>query len=210
MSFKPVLVAIVGGSCAGKSRLASELQRLLGKEAARLCLDDFYLDRSHLSRRRRERLNFDHPRSIDWAELERVLDSVCSGRRVDLPVYHFASHARAVERIGWRPRPVVLADGLWLLRRLSIRKRFGLKIYLDCPESVRLERRLARDSEERGREAKAIREQFARMVAPMHARYVAPQIQWADIVFRGPLQAAEVIQLAEHVRGLLREEVHHE
>ena len=69
----PLLVAIVGGSGAGKSWLAERLHRRLGARAARLSLDDFYRDRSHLPPGRREKLNFDHPRSIDWRSAERVL-----------------------------------------------------------------------------------------------------------------------------------------
>ena len=45
----PLLVAIVGGSGAGKTWLAEKLCTALGRQAARLSLDDFYRDRSHLS-----------------------------------------------------------------------------------------------------------------------------------------------------------------
>src|SRR5579871_6045980 len=123
-AFKPRLIAITGGSGAGKSWLATELQARLGKESALLRLDDFYRDRSHLSLPRRARLNFDHPRAIDWPEFEKVLRSCSAGVPVRIPKYDFARHTRAETRRWWRPKRTILIEGLWLLRRRSIRKLF--------------------------------------------------------------------------------------
>src|SRR5512140_3253218 len=92
---RPLLVAIVGGSGSGKTWLARRLQRRLAPEAARVSLDDFYRDRSRLSPARRARLNFDHPRSIDWAEFERVLGRLSAGRSARVPRYDFRTHCRA-------------------------------------------------------------------------------------------------------------------
>src|SRR5690242_4898362 len=88
----PKLVAIVGGSCAGKSWLADQLQGILGKTAGRLSLDQFYRDRSHLTPARREAINFDHPRAIDWDCLEGVLRDCLAGRATSAPHYDFATH----------------------------------------------------------------------------------------------------------------------
>ena len=49
----PLLVAIVGGSGAGKSWLADRLQSILGTKSARISLDDFYRDRPGLTPARR-------------------------------------------------------------------------------------------------------------------------------------------------------------
>src|SRR5215213_9628757 len=73
-------VAIVGGSGAGKTWLATRLQKILGKKASRICADSFYRDRSHLSARQRTKLNFDHPRAIDTEALSRVIDRLGKGK----------------------------------------------------------------------------------------------------------------------------------
>ena len=73
MNRQPKLVAIVGGSGAGKTWLADRLQQSFGKRAARLSLDDFYHDFSNLPHSRRTRVNFDHPRAIDWPRVETAL-----------------------------------------------------------------------------------------------------------------------------------------
>ena len=60
------LIALVGGSGAGKSWLADRLCQEFGDEATSLSLDDFYCDLSHLMPSEREKINFDHPDAIDW------------------------------------------------------------------------------------------------------------------------------------------------
>ncbi|HVV01931.1 MAG TPA: hypothetical protein VHH88_11255, partial [Verrucomicrobiae bacterium] len=65
-SRKGTVIGIAGGSGAGKSWLAEKIARRIGRHACRISLDDFYLDRSHLSPAQRERINFDHPRAVDW------------------------------------------------------------------------------------------------------------------------------------------------
>jgi uridine kinase len=188
----PLLVAIVGGSGSGKSRLADELQAALGSSAGRLWLDDFYRDRSHLSPARRARINFDEPKAIDWTAFERALNRCFHWRNRRIPRYDFNTHCRLGEVATLKPQPIMLVDGLWLLRIPRIRRFFGFRIFIDRPAKLRLQRRLARDSVGRGRSAKSVREQFRKTVEPMHRKYVAPQIRWADIVFEADWGKKEV------------------
>ncbi|MHB8520830.1 MAG: uridine kinase [Limisphaerales bacterium] len=197
------LVAIVGGSGAGKSWLAGKLRRLLRENAARLSLDDFYRDRSHLSPKQRERVNYDHPRAVDWRCVEQVLSDCRTGRRTRLPRYDFKTHRRMVPLACWQPKPIVLVEGLWLLRSAAIRRLFALRIFIDCPERIRLHRRLVRDVHHRGRDLESVHCQFQKTVAPMHRRFVAPQRRWANIVLRHPLGAAAADQLTDQIWGLL-------
>jgi uridine kinase len=200
---EPVLVAIAGGSGAGKTWLARALQQRLGKTAAFISADDFYRDRSHLSPARRALGNFDHPRALDWELLEKVLQQCRRGRLVQLPHYNFADHSREIRMRRWQPRPVVLVEGLWLLRRPSTRKHFALSVYIDCPAKLQLLRRLERDMKERARSEASIREQFRKCVAPMGRRFVLPQARRADVVLRSPLTSQTVDELAERIRGLM-------
>jgi uridine kinase len=194
-----VLVAIVGGSSSGKTWLADQLQAALGPKAGRLSQDDFYRDRSHLSVERRSKLNFDHPRAIDWLWLESALRDLLAGRETHVPAYDFATHCRRKRLKTVRPRPILLIEGLWLLRRPSLRQLFRFSVFLQCPTRVRLSRRLGRDLISRGRTRASVREQFWQSVEPMHERYVAPQSKWAEVVFTKPCAPRDVLELAQRI-----------
>lgn len=198
------LVAITGGSGSGKTWLADQLHLLLGKISARLSLDSFYLDRSHLPPARRARINFDHPRAIDWPSVERVLSDCKAGRAARLPRYDFTTHTRVSNGEPWHPKPLILMDGLWLLHRPSVRRLFDLSILMDCPERVRLRRRLKRDVAERGRTPASVRRQFRETVTPMHRCFVQPQKRWADFVLTSPCSEARVHELTVALCTLLR------
>jgi len=199
----PYLIAIVGGSGSGKSWLAEKLRNAFAPHASRLSLDDFYQDRSHLSASRRAKLNFDHPRAIDWLSLENALKHLSAGRLARVPEYDFATHCRRARWQELHPKRLIIIDGLWLLRRASLRKLFALTIYLDCPTRLRLQRRLARDLCWRGRTGSSVREQFWRTVEPMHARHVAPQARWADIILHKSCTARDILVIEDRLRWLL-------
>lgn len=171
----------MGGSGSGKTWLARKLQKALGPRGAVLSLDDFYRDLSHLTTAEREHVNFDNPGAIDWETFAGALGKIRKGVETWLPEYDFTTHTRRKEPRGWRSVPVVLIDGLWLLHRPGLRRLYDLSVYLDCPESLRLRRRLRRDQRERGRSRASILSQFRRQVAPMHDRFVAPQADHADL-----------------------------
>ena len=199
----PLLVAIVGGSGAGKSWLAKKLQTALAPDAVHLSLDDFYHDRSHLHPEQRAKLNFDNPRAIDWVIVQKTLNDLRNGQDTRLPRYNFKTHSRSEEENTLSPKPVVIMDGLWLLRRSSVRSAFGLKIFIECPARTRRNRRLTRDLRSRGRTRTSILDQLRKTVEPMYERFVAPQQRWADITLRHDVSEREVRRLAQELRERL-------
>jgi uridine kinase len=197
---QPLLVAIVGGSGSGKSWLADKLQSALGHNAGRLSLDDFYRDRSHLSPAQRARINFDKPPAIDWPVFERVLNRCLQWRSTQVPRYDFKTHCRLPRSRVLKPKPIMLVEGLWLLRSPRIRKLFGFRIFLDVPMQLRLRRRLARDVTDRGRSRKSVQDQFRKTVEPMHRKFVDPQARLADIVLPRNWGGREIVHLANRIR----------
>ena len=200
---QPKLIAIVGGSGAGKTWLAERLERELSPDASRISLDNFYHDFSNVAAAHRQHINFDDPSAIDWLRMESALRDCRAGRSISAPQYDFVTHTRRSHRDAIQPKRFVLVEGLWLLWRPSIRALFDLRIYLDCPAHIRWRQRLARDVIERGRTADSVREQFWNTVAPMHERFVAPQTRWADIVLQQPLAENEIPLLVARIREWL-------
>ncbi len=190
------VIAVVGGSGAGKSWLVARLRRFFGRRACHVQMDDFYLDRSHLAPGRHRYLNFDRPESIDWPSLERFLRACRLGRDVVMPAYDYVTHC-ASTRPEWRRRPIVILEGLWLLRRRRLAPLLDLKLYLDVPERVRNARRIERDVAERGFTAARVDEVLRTQVLPLHVRFVEPQKRRADLVLTQPYRAAEIDALAQ-------------
>lgn len=199
------VIAVVGGSGAGKSWLVERLCRALGENAGRLCVDDFYRDRSHLPLAERARMNFDEPDAIDWAELACAIRDGRDGLPMRVPRYDFATHSRPVAPRLQLPRPVLFVEGLWLLHDPELRRRFDLSIFLDAPADLRLARRLARDTVERGYTTEAVRQRLVGDVLPMHDRHVQPQRRWADLVLAQPFADHAVERLADRLHELLAE-----
>jgi uridine kinase len=196
------LIGIAGGSGSGKTSLAADLARRLGEKVVRLSVDDYYLDRSHLSPRRRELLNFDHPRAIDWELFRAHLEKLRCGKGIDAPVYDFGEHGRAEECRRIESGEFLLVDGLWTFRSRAIAGLFDLRLFVRCSAKERLSRRLERDVADRGRSRASIEKQFREHVAPMHERFVAPQERRADLSVSSPVSLADLILLVDRIRGL--------
>jgi uridine kinase len=199
----PFLVAIVGGSGSGKSWLAERLEAALDGKAARLSQDDFYHDRSLIPPEERAALNFDHPDAIDWQSLEKAVQELMEGRVASLPTYDFKTHCRDPCFRALEPKPIILMEGLWLLRQQSLRDCFDLKVFIECSLSTRLRRRIERDLLARGRSRASVEKQFYETVEPMHREFVSPQKRWADVVLPFDLTEHDVRQLANKLSAKL-------
>jgi len=195
-------VAIIGGSGSGKTWLADRLAARLGAKAARLSLDDFYRDRAHLTLAQRKRINFDHPRAIDWPLFLEVLEGLSKGLKVTVPRYDFTQSTRSGKQGVCRPKPWILIDGLWLLHHRECRRFMDLSIFVECPASLRLKRRLERDLKERARSVASVRKQFREHTDPMHQLYVEPQANRAGQIVNSPISESDVDALARTLVSL--------
>lgn len=175
-----IAVGIAGGTGAGKTTLARLLAESLGHGVV-LDMDSYYLDRSGVTQEVRDGLNFDEPRAFDIDLLMQHLRLLRRGHAIEKPRYSFESHTRTgIEAIA--PAPVVLVEGLFALWWEDLRRSFDLRIYLDAPDDLRIQRRIERDVASRGRSAESVLRQYECTVHPMHERYVAPTRLYADVV----------------------------
>lgn len=167
---------ISGGSGAGKTTLTRQLLARLGPdEVSVLAFDAYYRDQGHLSPADRALVNYDHPDSLDHERFARDVAALRVGKSIERPVYDFATHTRAAdEMVVVESRPIVIVEGILLLSFSTVVESLDLAVFIDVPESVRLERRITRDIAERGRDADDVRRQFHATVAPMHDRFVEP------------------------------------
>ena len=180
----PVVIAIAGISCSGKTTFARHLARVL-PEAAVLPLDAYYRDLSHLPPQDRAAVNFDAPDALDYPLLLDHLQRLSRGIGVDRPVYSFTTHTRKPKPQRQDPVSHLLVEGLFALYWPDLRSLYHLSVFVDAPHALCLERRLERDAAERGRSPRSIHLQYERHVRPMGERYVVPTRCHADVVVSG-------------------------
>ncbi len=185
-----LLVGIAGGTASGKTTIAREVAAALGSQGCLLISHDrYYFDvldpLVH---------NYDHPQSLDSALLAENLEDLKSGCATGLPVYDFRTHTRqeAVETV--EAVPVVLVEGILVLADPRLWPLFDLSIYVNAAETVRLERRVARDMRNRGRTRQSVLDRYAQTVAPMHLEFVEPSRQRADLVVSGEADLDESVR----------------
>ncbi len=178
-----LLIGICGGSGSGKTTLAEDVAARF--DAVLLPFDAYYRDHGHLTPEERAVVNYDHPDSLDVALFVEHLRMLRDGHEIAMPVYDFATHTRTEDLVMVSPTDVIVVEGILLFSFAEIRELFELKVFRDCPEELRFERRLARDVAERGRTPESVRAQFAATVAPMHDEFVQPHRDAAEIVSDG-------------------------
>jgi uridine kinase len=182
---KPFLIGIAGPSGAGKSELSRVIAARLPQPCALISLDSYYRALDHLPFEERVKCNFDHPDSLDWELIHADLERVAAGEAIDEPIYLFDQHARADETRRVEPEPFVIVEGLFALYDARVRALMNVRIFVTAPDAVCLERRLARDTVERGRTKASVLRQYEETVRPMAEQYVLPTERYADLVVSG-------------------------
>ncbi len=191
---KPFLVGIAGGTGSGKTTLTRKIVRALGDGLVCVVVaDDYYKDLSHLTPEQRSRINFDHPDALETALLLEHLEQLKQGSSVKKHVYDFSTHTRTSEYQIIEPRPIVLVDGILIFAVDEICRLFDLRIFVHEEAEVRLERRLRRDMQERGRTHDSVMQQYRQSVKPMHDQFVEPSRSAADILLMPGDSAVKII-----------------
>jgi uridine kinase len=76
---KSMIIGIAGGTGSGKTTVAKNIRKLLPqKKAVLIDYDSYYKDHTSLPKSEREKLNYDHPDSLDNELLVRHLQQLRS------------------------------------------------------------------------------------------------------------------------------------
>src|ERR1700712_3049508 len=132
MSLRPILLAIVGDSAAGKSTLGAGIAALLGEERVTVVTTDDY--HKHNRKARRElRLSALHPDCNDLDLLGENLEQLRNGSAVKkAPYNHSTGDFDAPREIV--PSEFLIVEGLLGLYSQALRDHYDVTVYLDTPE----------------------------------------------------------------------------
>jgi uridine kinase len=176
-----IFVGIAGGTGSGKTTLAEKIHEKFPGSVL-INQDSYYRDRSDLSFEEREKINFDHPDSLEFSLLKQHLIDLKNGNAIEQPTYSFHLHAREKHTTWIEPASIVLVEGILIFASPDVRDLFDIKIFVETDDDVRVLRRIERDMRERSRDFNSVKEQYLNTVKPMHTAFVEPSKKYADII----------------------------
>ena len=200
-----IFIGIAGGTASGKSTVVKKImKKLVNRKLIQIDLDSYYKDFSALSPEERNRINFDHPRAIDFPLLIKHVEELKNGNPIEKPVYDFTTHLRTKETTTIYPTKIIILEGILIFTNKRIRELLDLKIFVDTASDIRLMRRIERDIKERGRTLDSVKNQYFETVRPMHIQFIEPTKQFADIIIpSGGKNKAAINMIISGIKDLL-------
>jgi len=178
-----LIIGIAGGTGSGKTTVVNQiLNQLSADEICVISQDSYYKATDDLTYEQRTKINFDHPKSIDFDLLVSHLKELKKGNTIEQPVYSFVTHNRLEDTLKTHPRKVVIVEGILIFNNLELRDMFDIKIFVHADADERLIRRLRRDIKERGRDLDEVLNRYQDTLKPMHQQFIEPTKNYADII----------------------------
>ena len=181
-----LIVGVAGGTGSGKTTVVKKvMERLYNKDVIVVPQDAYYKDNGHIPLEERQKINFDHPDSLEFTLLIDHLKKLKNGQTIEMPIYSYLTCLRSKETIMVRPARVVLVEGIMILCDSELRKMLDIKVFVDADADDRLGRVIQRDIVERGRSVLMVLERYHDTVKPSHLQFIEPSKRYADIIIPG-------------------------
>lgn len=178
-----LVLGIAGGTGSGKTTVVNQiLNELPADEVCVISQDSYYKETHNLSYEQRTKINFDHPKAIDFDLLVSHIIQLKNGVIIEQPVYSFVTHNRVKDTLITHPRKVVIVEGILIFNSRELMDLFDIKIFVHADADERLIRRVRRDIEERGRDVNEVLTRYQNTLKPMHQQFIEPTKNYADII----------------------------
>lgn len=178
-----IIIGIAGGTGSGKTTVVNEVVKRLPKDdVVIVSQDSYYRDSVNLPLNERQKINFDHPDSIEFELLIDHIKQLKEGKTVQQPIYSYITCTRSAETIKVEPKHVVIVEGILCLTQPELRDLMDIKVFVDCEADLRLSRVIKRDIIERGRGIDQTLQRYEVTVRPMHLQFIEPSKHHADII----------------------------
>jgi uridine kinase len=196
-----LIIGIAGGTGSGKTTVVRKIiEQLPEGEVTVLPQDSYYKDNSNIPLEERQKINFDHPDSIEWELLIKHINALKRNESIELPSYSYVSCTRDVNTTTIYPRDVVIVEGILILGHKHLRNIIDLKVFVDADADDRLSRVISRDIIERGRDVKMVLDRYERTVKPSHLQFIEPTKRYADLIVpQGGNNIVAINLLKQHI-----------
>lgn len=178
-----IIIGIAGGTGSGKTTVVKKIVENLNEtDLAIIPQDSYYKDSAHLPLEERQKINFDHPNSVEFDLLVEHIKALKNGKAINQPEYSYLTCTRSENTILIDPKHVIIVEGILCLTHPELRDLMDIKVFVDCEADLRLSRVIMRDINERGREAEKTLIRYEETVRPMHNQFIEPSKHFADII----------------------------
>ena len=200
-----IMIGIAGGTGSGKSTFTNRLKEYFGDDVTVIYHDNYYKSRDDMTYEERTKVNYDHPDSLETELLIEHLKMLKEGNSVECPIYDFTQHNRSNKSYTIEPSKIFLIEGILIFSDEKLRDLFDIKVFVEADADERILRRIIRDVKERGRDLNNIMEQYLTTVKPMHALYVEPTKNTADIIINSGMNDVAFDIMRTKIESLLKE-----
>jgi uridine kinase len=183
MTPKPFIVGITGGSASGKtSFLKGVLSAFTDEQICLISQDNYYLNRDDIPVDDQGIHNFDLPETIDHHLYAQHIGQLRDGQVIAQKEYTFNNTAVVPRMLTFNPAPIIVVEGIFVFHFRELADQMDLKIFIDAKNSIKLERRVKRDAEERGYDLDDVMYRWKYHVKPTYRQFIKPYRSEADIV----------------------------
>ncbi len=179
-----MILGIAGGTGSGKTTVVKKIaEHFNAGQVVVVPQDSYYIDHGDMPLEERQKLNFDHPDSIDFDLLIEQLKELKEGRPVQQPIYSYITCTRSeTETVRVCPAPIIIVEGILIFTSEKLRKMLDVLVYVDADPDERLLRVISRDTIERGKSVVNVMDRYQKTVKPMHLQFIEPSKRYADLI----------------------------
>lgn len=189
MTKRPFIVGITGGSASGKtSFLKSLISAFAVDDICLISQDNYYRPLNEIAVDDQGVHNFDLPETIDHHRYAEHIHRLREGHIVEQIEYTFNNPSAVPKILTFRPAPIIVVEGIFVFHFRDLADQMDLKIFIDAKNSIKLERRVKRDAEERGYDLDDVMYRWKYHVKPTYKQFIKPYRAEADIVIPNNVQ----------------------
>ncbi|PWZ25647.1 Uridine kinase-like protein 4 [Zea mays] len=177
---EPFVIGVAGGASSGKSTVCKMIiDQLRDQRVVVVTQESFYYGLTDEELVHVHNYNFDHPDAFHTELLLSCMQNLKCGKAVDIPNYNFKTYKSVPN--ARKHSPIDFSDA-----------------------DVRLTRRIHRDTIDKGRDLKAVLEQFSKFVKPAFEDFILPTKKYADVIIpRGGDNDVAIDLIVQHIRTKL-------
>jgi uridine kinase len=183
MEKKPILIGLIGATGSGKTTFINTIRKRYALE--KVCIisqDEYYKPIYEQEKDVNGIENFDVAKSVDKKLLLNDLKKLLNNEEVIKAEYTFNNIEIKPKIITFKPAPIIIVEGLFVMHYKKIRELMDLKIYVHASDHLNIIRRIKRDQVERGYPIDDVLYRYENHVMPGFRKYIEPYRDEADIV----------------------------